>query len=103
MKARGKGKRIAQTVAAFSAGATLGSLLALLYAPASGNATRRRIGMQVRSFQKTATRKLQRTGRGLVSQAKHAGTAASHWINQHVPNGNGRQAIRRRRVHHASA
>lgn len=91
-----------QTVAAFVCGAGLGSILALLYAPASGRVTRQRLILQARSLRRNATRRLGQTGRVIARKAASAGRAATEWIATHVQ-GNGRTVLRRREVRHAAA
>ena len=44
-------------IVAFTLGATAGSILALLFAPASGEVTRRRIANKMRSARRVATTK----------------------------------------------
>jgi len=88
-------------VAAFAFGATAGSIIALLYAPASGAITRRRLAMRTRNLQRTALRRLGRTQRALVTRAEQVKDAATEWIAEHVPHGNGRHIVRRREVRHA--
>ena len=89
-----------RTVAAFALGATAGSLIALLYAPASGKVTRRRLAMRVRNLQRKAARRIGETQRALATKADRVREAATEWIAEHVPHGNGRQ-IRHRTVRHA--
>ena len=105
MKENRLGRGILQTVAAFSLGATAGSLLTLLYAPASGKATRRRLVMKARSLQRDATRRFGKAQRVLATKAERVREAANGWITEHVPhrNGNGRHPARRRRIQHAVA
>ena len=91
-----------QSAAAFALGATAGSLVTLLYAPASGEVTRRRIAQRVRQLQRTTVRRLGRTGRLLVSRAGDVRDAATEWIAEHVPQGNGRNHSIRRPVRHAA-
>jgi len=101
-----KGNRgIVQTAAAFALGATTGGILTLLYAPASGKNTRRRLVMRVRGFGRAAARRIDRTQRVLVGKAEEVREAATDWISTHVPlhNGNGRHAIRRRPVRRTAA
>ncbi len=97
--------RTFRTAASFALGATVGSLLALLYAPASGQATRRRIAMRLRTARRNAIRQLGQTKRVLRIQAQQVGQAARGWLTNHLPqaNGNGRQVARRRAVRHAHA
>lgn len=94
-------RRNVQSVAAFALGATAGTLIALLYAPASGQVTRKRLAQKVRRLQRNAARQLQRTQHVFVTKAGKMQQAASGWINDHLPT-NGR-VIRRRRAHHAAA
>jgi gas vesicle protein len=93
-----------RTFLAFALGATVGSIVALLYAPASGQITRRRIALKVRTLQRAAVRRLGRTQRALAARALQVRDAATEWIAERFPqrNGNGRPVIRRRRVHHAA-
>ena len=91
------------TVCGFALGATVGSITALLYAPASGKVTRRRLALKARNLQRTAIRRLGQTQRVLATRAELVRDAATEWIAQHVPHGNGRHAIRPRRVRHAHA
>ncbi len=86
-----------RTIVAFTLGAAIGSAIALLFAPASGQATRRRIAMRLRNAQRTVGRRLDQTRRKLLLKAEHARAAATDWVAQHVSNGNGR---RHRPVHH---
>ena len=93
-----------RTVGAFALGATAGSIIALLCAPASGQVTRRRLAMRLRNIQKEAARRLGRTRRALVTKAEQVRETATDWIEDHLPhrNGNGRHVIRRK-VRHAAA
>jgi gas vesicle protein len=92
------------TFLAFALGATAGSIVALLYAPVSGQVTRRRIALKVRHLQREAARRLGRTQRVLATRALQVREAATEWIADRFPqrNGNGRHAIRRRAVRHAA-
>ena len=94
-----------RTAAAFTFGAAAGSIVALLYAPASGRVTRKRIVMRVQNLKRTAARRLGQTQRVLASKAADVREAATEWIAEHVPhrNGNGRHPIRHRTLRHASA
>lgn len=94
---------IIRTAVAFTLGATAGSLIALLCAPASGQVTRRRLLMKARSLRRSAARRLGQTRRALATQAEQVREAATEWISAHVPHGNGRQTVRRREVRHAAA
>ncbi len=88
---------------AFTLGATVGSIAALLYAPASGQVTRRRLAMKARNVQRAALRRLGETQRVLATKAERVREAASEWITDHVPHGNGRHPIRHRTTRHAAA
>ena len=94
-----------RTVAAFGLGATAGSIIALLYAPASGKVTRRRLAMRARNLQRATMRRLGQTQRALATRAVRVRDAATRWITNHsvVRNGNGRHTIRHRTVRHAHA
>ena len=90
---------------AFLLGATVGSVAALLYAPASGKVTRKRIGMKIRSLQTTAGRQLGQAQKLLAKRAELLRETASEkihdaqtWVAQRM-NGNGKSASRRA-VHH---
>lgn len=86
-----------RTVAAFGFGAAVGSIVALLYAPASGKATRRRIALKAQALRRNAVRKIGQTQKVLACKATEARQAATHWITEHMPhNGNGRRV-----AHHA--
>ena len=89
-----------RTAAAFGLGAAIGSVIALLYAPASGKATRKRLAMKARDFQRTVGRRLGQTQRVLATRAEHVREAATEWIAEHIPHTNGRQ-LRHRPTRHA--
>ena len=88
---------------AFAVGATVGSVAALLYAPASGQVTRKRLAMKARTLQRAALRRLGQTQRELATRAERVREAATEWITEHVPHGNGRHPIRHRMIRHAAA
>ena len=90
-----------RTATAFTLGAALGSVAALLYAPASGAVTRRRLALRVKNLQRTAARRIGQTGRILASKAGDVREAARGWIVDHMPHGNGRHP--RRVIRHAAA
>ncbi len=90
-----------RTVMAFSLGATVGSMIALLYAPASGKVTRRRLVFKARTLKRAAARRLGQTTRVLASRAEHVREAATEWIADHIPHSNGKQTMRRREIRHA--
>lgn len=91
---------------AFALGATAGSILALLSAPASGRMTRKRIGMKFRTLQNSTARQVKQTKKLLLKKAANlrhvaAGKLVStrKWINQNVSNGSGKHS--RRALTHA--
>ena len=81
-------------------GAAVGSIVTLLYAPASGEVTRRRLGRKARELQRTAIRRLSQTQRVLARKAENVREAAGEWITEHIPHGNGGS---RRTLRHATA
>lgn len=98
----------ARALGAFVLGAAAGSLTALLYAPASGEMTRRRIRTKVRALQTTATREFQRTQARLAKQARQLREAAvervgqtREWVMERLPIRNGRHPANHRAVHSA--
>ncbi len=103
MKENHRGGGVFQALGAFVFGATAGSLLTLLYAPASGKVLRRRLAMQAKNLQRDAARRLGKTQRELATKAERVREAATSWIAEHVPHGNGRHPIRRRAIRHAAA
>ena len=94
-----------RTAFAFTLGAAAGSIAALLYAPASGKVTRKRIALKVQGLQRTAARRIGQTQRVLAAKAADVREAATEWIAEHVPhrNGNGRHPVRHRALRHAAA
>ena len=92
----GKGR----TVLAFALGATAGSILALLYAPASGKVTRRRLVMRAQTARRAALRKLGTAQREFAHKAEEVRETATEWIAEHLPNGHARPG-RRRVLRHA--
>ena len=86
-----------QTAAAFSLGAAAGTLATLLYAPASGTVIRKRIALKARKLQRTMARRLGQAQRVLAKRADHVREAATEWIAERVPHGNGVRV----RAHHA--
>lgn len=88
----GRGK----TVAAFAIGAALGSALALLFAPASGNVTRKRLAQNMGKLKKAGLRKIGKATHVIAARVGDAKEAASEWLTQRV-NGHGKHAAR----HHA--
>lgn len=91
-----------RTAVAFVFGATVGSVIALLYAPVSGKVTRRRLALKARELQRVAIRRIGQTQRALATKAERVREAATGWITNHAPHGNG-HPVRRRTARHASA
>lgn len=84
-------RRMGETAAVFAVGTALGSLLGVLFAPASGQVTRKRFLKELRSARRIAS---ERIGRRL--------TDAREWLMDHVVNGhNGhrRRTLRPRLAH----
>lgn len=88
-----------RTAVAFTLGATAGSVIALLFAPASGKVTRRRLAMKARNLQRVAIRRIGETQRVLANKAEHVREAATGWISDHLPHTNGKHRL----VRHATA
>ncbi len=103
-----QGGGLGKTITAFTLGATAGSAIALLFAPASGQVTRRRINMKLREVQRSTVRQVELAKRQLAKKAGYLREAAQDQINQarewvvaRTTNGNGKHAARRRAVHQA--
>ena len=92
-----------QTTASFVLGAVMGGIAALLYAPSSGQVTRRRLAMKARELQRAAVRRLGRAQRALATKAEHVREAAAEWVTERFPGRNGRHPIRHRVIRHAAA
>ena len=73
---------LAKALGTFALGAAAGSIVALLYAPASGTVTRKRLKMKFKAVQKSAI-ELRNTA------AKRIGDARQ-WVTAHMP-ANGRR------------
>ena len=91
-------------------GTALGGLLGLLYAPASGRVTRKKIGLQFRSWERNTARQLNHTKKLLVKKAGNLREAAAEklgdtreWLVERVASGNGKHhpSLSRRIFHHA--
>ena len=81
-------QKLAQGVGIFALGAAIGSVTALLCAPASGQATRRRIAQKFRTLKRQTTRQFGQRIR-----------QAQAWVVEHVHNGNGKRT--HQTLHHA--
>lgn len=81
-----------RTIGAFAVGAAAGSILALLFAPASGKETRKRLRLKVRELQQATTTMQQ-------AATKKIKTARA-WVMDHLPsNGHVKRPTRHRAVH----
>ena len=95
----------------FALGAATGGIFALLYAPASGQVTRRRIGMRLRTVQRRTIRQIGQARRVLARKAVYLREAATErladagqWVAGHVTNGHStatKRQVRRRVARHA--
>lgn len=90
----------AKAVGTFALGAAAGSTAALLFAPASGKATRKRLTMQLKSVKRVTGQKILRAKKLLARKAEHLrGTATEKfeesrdWLAQRM---NHRQPAPRR-------
>ena len=108
MKEIRRGRRVGQTIGTFALGAAAGSIVALCFAPASGQVTRQRIARKIRVLGQEAGRRLGRTRKLLTRKAENLREAtaeqllhAREWVADHVVTGNGRHATRRRVARHA--
>jgi gas vesicle protein len=98
-----------KTVGVFALGAATGGVIALLFAPASGRVTRRRIAQKLRVMRREATQRIGSTGKLLARKAVTLRKAASQrlryarsWVATHVSNGHATPSRQPRRVaHHA--
>jgi gas vesicle protein len=82
-------------------GAAIGSIVSLLYAPASGKAMRKQLASRAKDLRKRATRRIGQTRKHLACQAEQVREAATEWIKENVPHTNGRHAVQPR-VRHAA-
>jgi len=97
MNASGRRNQMGLTIGALAIGATAGSVLALLFAPASGSATRRRISMKVRAYGRTTARQLTLAKKQLARQTEQLREVAvdrlgqtRDWLVEHVVPKNGK-------------
>ena len=95
-----------RTAGVFALGAALGSVIALLYAPASGEVTRRRLVLKARNMRKAVVRRLGQTGRAITTRATVVRDAAGEWFAEHMGQRNGHRngrTPRRHQIRHAHA
>ena len=88
--------KIVQSLGIFTLGATIGSLSALFFAPASGRVIRKRLGSQLRQAKKQLIKKADLLRETAVEKLGDT----RQWLVQRVMNGNGKHSMRRRAVHH---
>lgn len=84
-----------RTLGVFALGATMGSIIALLYAPASGDVTRRRIRTK---FQRVQTQ-LAKQARQLREAAVERVGQTREWVMERLPIANGRHPANHRPAH----
>ena len=104
------GRRL-RVIGAFGLGAALGSIIALLFAPASGRVTRRRLILRVQALRRNAGRGLNRAQRVLAKKAEHVRDMATEtfghardWVTTQMNNGTAHRRIARHRtLRHATA
>lgn len=97
-----------KTAGAFALGAAAGSAAALLLAPTSGRATRKKLVSKFRSMGRSANRQIQQSKKLLAKKAERWKDAAverigdtREWIMERVPsNGSGRHHPLPRRAAH---
>lgn len=107
MKGNRKLVKWGQTAGVFALGATAGSAAALLLAPASGRATRKKLISKFRSMERTAARGLQQSKKLLTKKAAGWKDATverlgdtREWLMERIPSGNSRHHPMPRRVAH---
>lgn len=104
MNRRGWGK----AVGGFALGAAAGSTAALLFAPASGKATRKRMVLQLKSIERKAEQRILRAKKLLTRKAGLLRDNAvgkledtREWLEDRLGNHNHRQPAPRRLAHHS--
>jgi gas vesicle protein len=100
LKSRRQTRGLLRAIGAFIIGATAGGVIALLFAPTSGQVTRRRIGLKFRTLQRQAGRQLKVTASQLRQAAALQVNHAREWVVGRVANGHSRPTTRRA-VRHA--
>jgi len=84
-----------RTAGGFTLGAALGGLCGVLFAPAAGQVTRRRLAQRARNLQRETARRLGRTQKVLAHKAVEVREAAGEWITDHMPRAHNGRQIRR--------
>ena len=97
MKGNSRWSQLGQTAGSFAIGAAAGSVLALLFAPASGQVVRKRIGHQLKQTEKLLAKKAV----ALREAAMDKLGETREWFVGRVRNGNGKHPLPRRVPHHA--
>ena len=94
---------VGKALGAFAVGATTGSVLALLFAPTSGHAMRRRLGQRVRTWERLTARQWQQARKLLARKAEGWRDTAvekvgqtREWLTERVANHNGRRPVHHR-------
>jgi len=93
MSTKPQGRQFGRTVGVFALGAAAGSILALLYAPASGKETRKQIKMRMRALKQQTVQ--------LRNEATERINGARQWVVEHLPNGHAKRPLRRQTMRHA--
>lgn len=93
MKQQRRGRIVGGAVACFGLGALVGSIAALLYAPASGQLTRKRIATRMKTVRRQAV--------ALRADAGEQLKLARKWVVAHMPATNGHERRTTRRPAHA--
>ena len=108
MKGNHRFSGIGKTAGAFALGATTASVAALLLAPASGKALRKRIGMKFRWVKSSSVRQIKQAKKLLLKKADHLKEVATEklgqtrkWLVQRAANGSHKNAVRRRALQDA--
>lgn len=104
---KGLNRNLQKTAGAFALGAAAGGAAALLLAPASGKATRKKLASKFRTMGRSAARGIQHSKKLLAKKAGYLKEAAvdrigdtREWIMERVSNGNGKHhALPRRAAH----
>lgn len=85
MKEQRRQGGIARTIGAFALGAAAGGVVALLFAPASGKVTRKRIAMRLRTLKQSTVRQIGH----LREAATERVSDARRWVLDHMAHSNG--------------
>ena len=97
MKSNRQGMNLGQTAGVFALGAAIGSGLSLLFAPAAGPVTRRKLGKEFQQARKVLTKKVDLLREAAVDKLGDT----RQWLVKQISTGNGRRPARQRVAHHA--